>query len=280
MRLDLHVHSYASDGRVSPTDLVRAAEAGRLDVVAVTDHDTVTGVAEALAAARDRPLQVVPGIEISTREPEGEFHVLGLFVDPRSPALLAHQAQAATRRRARMHAMVERLRDCGVPVTFEDVLSAAEGEPASLGRPHLARALVAGRHVRSFGEAFERYLRDGGPAFVPTEFPAVSDAVDAIHAAGGVAIWAHPPMEWLDLLLSGFAEIGMSGVECFRPNNSAEDELRLRAAARRSGLFPSGGSDWHGPHHGPLGQFHIEANSVPELASMCALAGAEPGRTR
>lgn len=274
MKLDLHTHSQASDGRAAPREVVRAAEAGGLDVVALADHDTVAGVPEARAAARGSHLLVVPALEISTREPEAEFHILGYFVDPDSPAMLGHQERAADRRTERMHAMIERLQGQGVPVTFQEVLAAADGKPAALGRPHLARALLAHGHVRTFGEAFDRYLRDGGVAFVPTEFPSVRDAVELIRSAGGLPVWAHPPAAAAAELLPRYAAWGLAGVECFRPTTPPDETAELLAHARALNLFPTGGSDWHGVHSGPLGRFWVSEGQVPEMAERCReLAG-------
>ena len=270
MKLDLHVHSYASDGRSSPTAMVRAAETGGLDVVALTDHDTCAGVAEALAAAEGRSIRVVPGIEVSTREPEGEFHILGYFVDPASPAILRHQERSATRRTERMHRMIARLAELGVPVSFEAVLAGADGSPASLGRPHLARAMIAAGHVRSFGEAFERFLRDDAPAFVHTEFPRAHEAIEMIHAAGGIAVWAHPPLEIFSDVVPRLATGGLDGVECFRPTTPLPEVDRLRTRAQSLGLIVTGGSDWHGAHSGTLGEFRVQDSQVPQIAARCA----------
>lgn len=272
MRIDLHLHSHVSDGQLSPTELVGAALAARLDVVSLTDHDTAAGVAEALLAARDRPIQVIPGIEISTRHDTGEFHVLGYWIDPSAPSILEHQEASVVRRADRMRSMVRRLQELGLSITFEDVEQAAGPAVRSIGRPHLARALLAAGQTRFYGEAFARYISDIGPAFVEQDFPSPAEAISTIHAAGGVAVWAHPPLDLLDQELPGFAAWGLDGVECFRSGQLPGDTLRLEAAARRHGLFPTGGSDWHGPHRAPLGDFFVDDRQVAEL-----LARGQPG---
>ncbi|MDQ3555228.1 MAG: PHP domain-containing protein [Gemmatimonadota bacterium] len=280
MKFDLHVHSHASDGRTSPVGVVRAAEAGGLDMIALTDHDTCTGVVEALAAAEGRRLRVVAGIEVSTREPEGEFHILGYFVDPRSPAVLQHQERSVIRRTERMHRMIERLEQLGVPITFQAVLAGADGEPASLGRPHLARALMVAGHVHSFGEAFERFLRDDAPAFVHTEFPSAREAIGMIHEAGGIAVWAHPPLHLFEAVVPRLAEQDLDGVECFRPTTPSFGIERLLAVTRSLGLVATGGSDWHGAHSGLLGDFRVDERQIPRMAELCAArASAERGRS-
>ena len=264
-RIDLHIHSRASDGHLAPTAVVDAAVAGRLDVVALTDHDTVAGVREACDAARERPIRVIPGIEVSTRHHDAEIHVLGYFVDPDSPSLVGHGEAARDRRHDRARRMVGKLQEQGVRLDFDDVLREAGPDTASIGRPHIARALLAGGHTRFYGEAFDRYLADGRSAFVLTEFPAVREAIDMIHAGGGLAVWAHPPLELFDSEVRTFAEWGLDGVECFRPNTPPAESLLFETGARALGLLRSGGSDWHGPHRSPLGQFAVREEDVREL---------------
>lgn len=264
-RIDLHIHTRASDGHLSPTAVVDAAVAGRLDVIAVADHDTVAGVREACEAARERPIRVVPAIEVSTRHADAEIHVLGYFVDPGAPAMVRHSEGARERRADRARRMVGRLQEQGVPLEYEDVLREAGPEAASIGRPHIARALLAGGHTRYYAEAFDRYLADGRSAFVLTEFPSVREAIDMIHASGGLAVWAHPPLELFDAEVRAFAGWGLDGVECFRPGSPPAESLLLETAARSLGLLRSGGSDWHGPHRSRLGQFAVREDDVRDL---------------
>ncbi len=264
MKIDLHLHSHISDGQLSPEALVRAAAAGGLSAIALTDHDTAAGVGEATLAAQGLPLRVIPGIEVSTRSDEHEFHVLGYWIEPSSDAILRYQETAVGRRVRRMEGMVDKLRGMGIPITYEEVASAA-GPARSIGRPHLARALLAAGHTRYYGEAFERYISDSGPAFVAERFPTPEEAIAMIHEAGGVAVWAHPPLELLAPVLPRFVEWGVDGVECFRPALSGADVQWLEHAARAEGLFPTGGSDWHGPHRAALGDFFVRPQEVREL---------------
>lgn len=272
IRVDLHLHSHVSDGQVSPSEVVRAAAAARLDVIALTDHDTAAGVPEAIAAAAARRVRVVPGIEISTRYGPHEFHVLGYWIDAESAPILAHQESAVARRARRMERMIERLAALGKHVSYEAVLEAA-GPARSLGRPHLARALLAAGHIRYFAEAFELYISDSGPAFVVENFPTPAEAIETLHAAGGVAVWAHPPLEIFPSLIRDFHAWGLDGVECFRPNVAPEDALRLERGARELGLFPTGGSDWHGPQRGQLGEFSVPGDRVAEMLAVGAVDG-------
>lgn len=270
MRIDLHLHSHVSDGHMAPGDVARGALAAGLSLIALTDHDTAAGVPEAIAAAAGTPLRVLPGIEISTRFGEHEFHVLGYGIDPGSGVIAAHQDASLVRRVRRMERMVERLGEMGVAITFDEV-SAAAGPARSLGRPHLARALLAGGHTRYYGEAFERYISDRGPAFVAESFPTPLDAIDIIHAAGGLAVWAHPPLDPFTELLPEFIAWGLDGVECYRPNNAPEDVLVLERATRELGLIPTGGSDWHGPHRASLGDFFVDPRYLPEFIAAVGL---------
>lgn len=265
MRIDLHLHSYVSDGDLSPTALVAAAVAARLDVIALADHDTAAGVEEARLAAAMLPIQVVPALEISTRLDPHDFHVLGYWIDPVSPPILEHQRASVVRRMERMERMCGRLREMGVPITYAEVATAAGPEVRSIGRPHLARALLAGGHTRSFGEAFARYISDGGPAFVVQDFPSPAEAIEVIHRAGGVAVWAHPPLDLVEELLPSFVGWGLDGVECYRPNLPPDGVAGMVDLTRRSGLFPTGGSDWHGPHRAALGDFCLREEQVAEL---------------
>lgn len=241
------------------------AAAGRLDVIAIADHDTVSGVAEAVSAAEPLPLQVVPAIEISTRHGDRELHILGYFVDIDSPAMLRHQDLARVRRVERMQGMVERLQGFGIPVEYADVTRAAGPDASSIGRPHLARALLERGHTRTFAEAFDRYIGDRGPAFVRSDFPGVRDAIDAIREAGGVPVWAHPEVNVFDENIRTFAGWGLSGVECYRPNTPPAECHLFETAALQLGLFRTGGSDWHGSHRGPLGDFAVAYRDVREL---------------
>lgn len=262
LRVDLHVHSTASDGRLRPAEVVAAAVEGRLDVIALTDHDTAAGVAEAREAARDLPLRVIPGIEISTRHGDAELHVLGYHVDPASPPIVRHQEESVRRREDRMRRMVERLRGQGIDILYDDVVRVAGPEAEILARPHLARALLEGRHIRTYGEAFERYLRDGASAYVTTDYPAAAEAIGTIHAAGGLAVWAHPPPELFEAEVRALAGLGLDGIECWRPGHDAEYTQLLEAAARELGLLMTGGSDWHGPYRSRLGEFALAGSRV------------------
>lgn len=261
MRIDLHLHSTASDGALPPDAVVRAARDAGLDIIALTDHDTVAGVpaavAEAAADGRTQRPVVIPGIEVSSTLNGTELHILGYFVDPEHEALREFGEEAARRRLDRMRGMVTKLERLGIQITLDDVVRAAGPEASVIGRPHLARALVERGAVATFTEAFERYIADDGPAFLPTEMLTPGEAIDLIHGAGGIAVWAHPPHPAFENELRRMVGWGLDGIECFRPRNTPEEVGKMLDGARRYDLLTTGGSDWHGGWHGPLGSFHL-----------------------
>lgn len=262
LKIDLHLHSNVSDGQLAPAALVETAAAAGLATIALTDHDTAAGVAEAVRAGAALGLQVVPGIEVSTRSGDHEYHVLGYWVDPASEAMRRHHDEALARRRKRMLGMVEKLQGLGLAIEFDDVLRAAGPDVQALGRPHLARALLEAGHTRYYGEAFVKYIADGGVAYVSERFPTVGEAIATIHAAGGMAVWAHPDPDRFAADVEGFAEAGLDGVECFRPNLTAAEVGVLLRKTEALGLQPTGGSDWHGPGRASLGDFYVQPHEV------------------
>lgn len=271
MRADLHLHSSASDGQLTPGALMRRARARGLDLVALTDHDSAAGV---FFARREAPpgLRVVSGIEISARHRGAEIHMLGYGFDTEHPRVAEYQAGAARRREDRMERMVARLEALGLPVSMDEVRHEAGSEVRSLGRPHLARALVRRGHVRSMGEAFHLYLANGGPAFVETAFPSAAEAIAIIADAGGVAVWAHPPAAEVEVWLDELVEAGLQGVEAFRPDTLPLDAALMRERARERGLLLTGGSDWHGPGRSELGAFWVGRDEIGPFLERLGIA--------
>lgn len=263
MKLDLHMHTTASDGAWAPGAVVREAAQRGLDVIAVTDHDTTAACAEAVRTGAEVDVQVIPALEVSSSHDDRDIHVLGYFVDPEAPGLRAHEERALGRREERMHEMLERLSHLGIQVPFEAVETAAGPDRVALGRPHLAEALVAEGHVASVQEAFDTLIADGGPAFVATHVLTPMDAIRIIEEAGGLAVWAHPPAELVDTLVRPMMDAGLRGVEVYRPRNRRDLILRLEQVCRTTGLLPTGGSDWHGPARGSaLGDFYVTDDDV------------------
>lgn len=266
MRLDLHIHSNASDGAWPPEKVVRAAAHGGLDVIALADHDTTAGVAVAQAVGVEVNVQVIPAIEVSSTWEGRDIHVLGYFVDATASALVGHEARALELRHERMREMVERLAEQGIEVDMAAVEEAAGPDRVNIGRPHLARALVSGGWVSSVPEAFQTLIGDHHAAFVPTRLLDPAQAVALVLESGGVPVWAHPPGDLVDGLLPGLVRAGLRGLEVYRPSHSRNDVLRLEGICRTSGLVMSGGSDWHTPESGwVLGSFHVTADEVEKL---------------
>jgi predicted metal-dependent phosphoesterase TrpH len=256
--VDLHTHSTASDGSRAPREVVRAARELGLTALALTDHDTVEGLAEATEAGRALGVRVVPGVELSAVEGDAETHLLGLHLadtDRVASQLLELRAMRLTR----AERIVGRLNDLGVRITLDDVL--AQSGDGAVGRPHVARALVNSGWATDVRDAFERYLGNGRSAFIPKDRLAIADAITMIHAAGGLAILAHPAALGTRSRIESLVAVGLDGVEVRHPSHSGEDVIRLSALVDHFGLVPSGGSDWHGVAEGgrTLGMMRVPA---------------------
>lgn len=246
--VDLHAHSTASDGSKSPTAVVAAAKAAGLSAIALTDHDTMDGVAEAVAAAGTFGIRVVAGVELSATDDQREVHLLGLHIT-RPSAIEDSLREFRDRRRARAIQIVRKLNEIGVPITFDDVL--ARAGDAAIGRPHLARVLIEGGWARDSRDAFDRYLGAGKPAYVPKHRLSVADAITLVHAGGGLAVLAHPGPEGRREAIERFVGNGLDGIEVRHPGHTSDDVNRLAALTEFFKLVPSGGSDWHGAVEGP-----------------------------
>lgn len=253
-RIDLHVHSNASDGTFTPSELVRYALEKGLSAMALTDHDTVSGVEEAVQAAAGSGLLLIPGVELSAEYRGRDIHILGLFLDYKSERLQAYLEEFKTIRDERNVKMAERLTAHKLPVTIEEMKE--EYGDAVLTRAHFAKMLKKKGYVRSYEEAFDRFLGDGKPCYIPRERITPEGAIALIHEAGGLAVLAHPllyhlGMEELKKLLELLKGCGLDGLEAIYSMNEGRDERRMKELAAEYGLFVSGGSDFHGatkPH--------------------------------
>ncbi|MGQ9920546.1 MAG: PHP domain-containing protein [Desulfobacca sp.] len=248
--VDLHVHSTASDGSLTPRQVVAAAKAQGLRALALTDHDTIDGLAEALAAGRELGVEVIPGIEISAHHEPGSMHILGYFLDHRSPQLNEQLCILKQARADRNPQIIAKLQKLGLAITLTEVQEASGG--GQVGRPHIAQVLVHKGYVATFQEAFERYIGNHGPAYVSKfRFPP-REAIALIRAAGGVAALAHPfTLEYssagqLRQLLAQLVTWGLAAIEVYYPEHTPERQELYRALAREFGLLMTGGSDYHG----------------------------------
>jgi 3',5'-nucleoside bisphosphate phosphatase len=269
VRADLHSHSTASDGTCPPAEVMRLAGAAGLGVIALTDHDTVAGHAQARAALPPG-LTLVPGMELSCRMAGHSVHMLAYLFDPQDPGLAGECAKIRESRLGRARAMVERLAGLGVPVTWEQV-SAIAGDGV-VGRPHVARAMAEAGVIDSPEQAFSPdWIGDGGRAHVPRYALDPARAIALIRAAGGVAVLAHPRARgWMvpDDVIAGLAEAGLSGIEVWHPDHDVNQRRLLEGLAARLGLVASGGSDDHGELTGyRIGSDTIAADACERLLS-------------
>ncbi len=248
MRVDLHVHTNASDGLLAPGDLVRAVRAAQVEVFSVTDHDTVDALDEARRAAEAAGLTLVNGVELSAYWRAVEFHILGYFLDPAHAALRAFLDTTREARRTRLHAMLNRLHAMGMQIPPEEVLARARN--GNVGRPHLARALVERGFVGSADEAFDRYLGTDRPAYVPRPDVSVGDAIRVIREAGGIASLAHPGLHDRDEAIPDLRAAGLAAIEVYHPKHAFGRARRYRRLAQEHGLLVTGGSDFHGINEG------------------------------
>ena len=245
-KVDLHIHSTASDGRHSPQEIVRKAAGLGLEVIALTDHDSVDGIALALEEARklDR-LKFIPAVEVSTDVPSGEVHVLGYFIDYTSEELAAALERFRSSREGRAQGMVDRLAGLGVHISWERVREIAGS--GAVGRPHVAQAMLEKRYISSIGEAFGRYIARDGPAYVEREKMTPVEAVQLILRSRGVAVMAHPfTVPEPEATIVEMKAAGMAGIEAYYGHYTGEETGTLIALAKNHGLLVTGGSDYHG----------------------------------
>jgi predicted metal-dependent phosphoesterase TrpH len=250
--VDLHLHTTASDGRCSPTALVEQAAAGGVTVIAVTDHDTTAAVHEVQAAARECGIEAITGIEITAVEAGRDIHVLGYFVDPLDGPLAEFLVRQRASRIARVETIAEKLAALGMSIDVAAVIADAQGRSGrSVGRPQVARAMVASGHVKDIKEAFDRFLAQDGPVFVPRTGASPEEVVAIIHAAGGLASLAHPGRTRIDARIRDLRDAGLDAIEVFHSDHDSGLVERYAEMSRTLDLLVTGGSDFHGdPGHG------------------------------
>jgi predicted metal-dependent phosphoesterase TrpH len=242
--IDLHLHSTASDGTLSPRVVVERARAAKLAAIALTDHDTLAGLAEARETGTRLGLQVVSGCEFSVAATWGELHVLGYFLPSESEEIEVFLAERRNDRYRRAGGMVSRLHGLGITIEFDQVLEAAAG--GAIGRPHVAQVLVDRGAVRHVQDAFDRYLGRGRPAFVEKDLPSFRDVADLVHRVGGLVSAAHIKDRGTRRTLRRLRDEGLDAVEIRHPSHTPDIRAVLTEHAAALGLLPTGGSDWHG----------------------------------
>lgn len=271
---DLHSHTTASDGMQAPAANVRLAKEAGLAALAITDHDTVSGVAEAMAEGARLGIEVVPGVEISTVAEGQDIHVLGYCMDIEDKIFLDRLTQLRDTRDRRNKMIIERLQNLGMDINMEEVIdwaSDSKQEDDSIGRPHIAQALVHKGYVGSVNEAFERWLGKDGAAYVHMPRIQPETAIQWIHEAGGTAVLAHPGLYHNDELVLKLIGEGLDGIEAYHSEHSPESEEKYRNIADQHGLFVTAGSDFHGAregvlYHGALGSRRIDVAVLEKLS--------------
>ena len=262
---DLHVHTLYSDSTLSPAEVVEAAKTAGLSHVGITDHDSIEGIPEAVVAAKTTPVEVVSGVEISTRLNHAEIHILGLFIRKGRGSLAGFLRTRREERKARIYEMTNKLNALGLGITAEEIFAVAgKGAP---GRMHVAEALLRAGKIGSIPEAFHRFIGDDGPAYVPREIVTPAQAVAHIRSAGGVPVLAHPGLNNCDELIPALVESGVMGIEVYYPTHtSVQQEFYLRIAEKHH-LLVSGGSDNHGRFKDgiAIGEVRISLDLVSRL---------------
>jgi predicted metal-dependent phosphoesterase TrpH len=265
--IDLHSHSLASDGQFAPAEVAERARAAGCDVWALCDHDTVAGLAAAAEGARKVNIRLVPGIELSAFLERHEIHLLGHFVDPASPALRDFEDFLAARRRERMKQIVVRLAAVGVHVTEAAIESHSGGK--TIGRPHVARAIVESGVVATVKEAFDRFLGEGQPAYVQRYRLEAADAVALVRGAGGTVTIAHPGVSKLEVgEVARLAAAGVVGIEVIHPDQNPSVREKYRRVAGAHGLVCTAGSDFHGPDVSPDRQLGMVSMTPEALEAL------------
>ena len=247
--VDLHVHSNKSDGSLSPSDLVLEAKKKGLKAFALTDHDTVDGIDEAMAASENSGVIVIPGIELSTEYEGKDIHIVGLLIDKEQPTFRDKIQEFVDSRIQRNHKMCQKLTEAGCPLTYEELVEEFPG--AVITRAHYAQILLKKGYTKSLKEAFERYIGDRGPCFIPREKITPEDGVKLILSAKGIPVLAHPLLygmgkERLQILVDRLKDAGLEAIEAVYCTYSPSEETQMREFAKKNGLLISGGSDFHG----------------------------------
>jgi len=248
-RIDLHLHTTYSDGSLSPAEVLRLAQKANVSALSITDHDIVDGIPEAIEAGRRLGIEIIPGVEVSSRYKDTELHILGYFLVRQDPLLLSRLAQLRAGRHDRNPRIVEKLNELGFALTYEDVKACAGS--GSVGRPHIARVLMEKGYVKSAKEAFDRFLGEDKPAYVPRELPEPAEAIAWIREARGLPVLAHPT--WVKETAEGLFKLceklkaeGLRGIEAHYSTHKPQQTKDYLDMARRLDLLVTGGSDFHG----------------------------------
>ncbi|WP_188069058.1 PHP domain-containing protein [Brevibacillus brevis] len=270
---DLHTHTKASDGTCEPAENVRLAKEAGLAALAITDHDTVAGIPEAMEAARALGVEIIPGVEVSSVGKGQDIHVLGYFVPYEDPAFEERLFRLRETRHERNQLLIARLQELGIDISLEKVYRRKQGTDKNIGRPHIAEELMEMGVVSTIAEAFDKYLGKGGAAYVNPPRTTPQEAITLIKEAGGVAVLAHPGLYDDDELVQELIVFGLDGIEVNHPDNDEVQKMRYSKWAAQYGLVVTGGSDFHGwrgeePFHAMLGSHTAGMDAVEQLRAV------------
>lgn len=264
VKADLHMHSNYSDGTLTPVQLIDLSRKSGISIISITDHDNVNGISEAIKYGREKNVQVIPGVEISADLNDHEIHILAYFVDYKNKKFLDFLSSSRKLRLKRNQRIVEKLNNLGSGINMNSILSKA-GETTSIGRPHIAIELNDEGFVKSYHDAFMKYIGDGKPAFVPKPNPPSCEVIKLISEMGGLSFVAHPGKIVRDEMLLKLINEGIDGIETIHPSHSKDDVDYFSAAAAENFLLTSGGSDFHGGIKNDgrnFGKFFVSLNEV------------------
>ena len=263
VKADLHLHTTYSDGALSPFELIKKAKGAGLDIISITDHDSVGAVNEAVEIGKTLDLEIIPGMELSANLDQLEIHILGYFMDYHDKSLLESLAVFREKRLRRAERIVDKLNRMNIPLRIESVVANAAGN--AIGRPHIATAMVNGGHAQSYHQAFSKYLGDGRPAFERKEEFSPEETVRLISDAGGLSFLAHPGRSLNDTLLARLIASGLDGIEVVHPSHPPQLVSYYRGIVNEYCLMECGGSDFHGGLKGDdeiLGRFGVPPSAV------------------
>ena len=266
---DLHCHTSASDGLLTPEGIIEHAVRRGLRAIAITDHDTINGWTKAEETSERLGILLIKGIEINTDWEGKEVHILGFGMDENNKSFKKQLFDLQEKRIFRIKEILEKLKKLGIDISFTDVLQYARGE--SVGRPHVAQAMVKKGYIASIKMAFDRYLKIGCPAYVPRYKLSPTQAIKIINDSGGIPVLAHPGVQDLESDIRQWVEEGLLGIEITHPDHSLDDKIKYHKIAERKGLIATGGSDYHGPGIKPgieLGDWGVGLDIVDQLEQM------------
>jgi 3',5'-nucleoside bisphosphate phosphatase len=267
--IDLHLHTTASDGTLSPAALIARAAGAGLTVVSVTDHDTTAGLAEARDAAARHGVRLVNGVEITAVEERRDVHMLGYFIDPADGGLATFLDRQRADRIRRMRDISERLRSLGYPIDLDDLLTSASAHTGrSIGRPQIADALVSAGHARDRNDAFDRFIGYACPAYVPRRGPTPDEVIAIVGKAGGIVSLAHPGLTKVDGIIPRLVAAGLTALEVRHTDQGVETEQRYRELAATHGIAATGGSDFHGDSGHRVAALGVVTLSAEDFAAL------------